>query len=40
LPLVKDPASPSLAEAEIRDLQPDMERLDPIYETVQRVKAS
>ena len=31
--------APRLAEAEIRDLQPDMGRLDPIYETVKRVKA-
>ena len=31
--------APPLAEARIRDLQPHMERLDPIYETVRRVKA-
>jgi uroporphyrinogen decarboxylase len=31
--------APRLAEARIRDLQPRMERLDPIYETVRRVKA-
>jgi uroporphyrinogen decarboxylase len=31
--------APRLAEASIRDLQPDVARLDPIYETVRRVKA-
>jgi uroporphyrinogen decarboxylase len=31
--------APRLAEASIRDLQQDMGRLDPIYETVRRVKA-
>jgi uroporphyrinogen decarboxylase len=31
--------SPRLAEASIRDLRPDMARLDPVYETVRRVKA-
>jgi len=31
--------APRLAEARIRDLQPAMERLEPIYETVKRVKA-
>jgi uroporphyrinogen decarboxylase len=31
--------APPMAEASIRDLQPHMERLDPIYETVRRVKA-
>jgi uroporphyrinogen decarboxylase len=31
--------SPPLANANIGDLQPDMGRLDPIYETVRRVKA-
>ena len=31
--------APRLAETTIRDLQPDMARLDPIYETVRRVKA-
>lgn len=31
--------APPLAEARIRDLQPHMERLDPIYETVRCVKA-
>jgi len=31
--------APPLAEARIRDLKPSMERLDPIYETVRRVKA-
>jgi len=32
--------APRLAEANIHDLQPAMGRLDPIYETVRRVKAS
>jgi uroporphyrinogen decarboxylase len=31
--------APPLVEARIRDLEPQMERLDPIYETVRRVKA-
>jgi uroporphyrinogen decarboxylase len=31
--------APPLAEARIRDLKPAIERLDPIYETVRRVKA-
>lgn len=31
--------APPLSEARIRDLKPAMERLDPIYETVRRVKA-
>ena len=31
--------APRLAEASLGDLQPDMARLDPIYETVRRVKA-
>jgi len=31
--------APRLAEAEVGDLQPVMERLEPIYETVRRVKA-
>jgi uroporphyrinogen decarboxylase len=31
--------SPPLADARIRDLSPQMERLDPVYETVRRVKA-
>ena len=31
--------APPLADARIRDLQPQMERLEPIYETVRRVKA-
>jgi uroporphyrinogen decarboxylase len=31
---------PRLAEARIRDLEPVIERLEPIYETVRRVKAS
>jgi uroporphyrinogen decarboxylase len=31
--------APPMAEARIRDLEPQMERLDPIYETVRRVKA-
>ena len=31
--------TPRLAEARIRDLQPRVERLEPIYETVRRVKA-
>ena len=31
--------APRLAEADIRDLEPAMARLDPIYETVRRVKA-
>ncbi len=31
--------APPLAEARIRDLEPQMERLDPIYETVRLVKA-
>ena len=31
--------APPLAEARIRDLKPEIERLDPIYETVRRVKA-
>jgi uroporphyrinogen decarboxylase len=31
--------APRMAEARIRDLQPQVERLEPIYETVRRVKA-
>ena len=31
--------APPMADARIRDLQPRLERLDPIYETVRRVKA-
>jgi uroporphyrinogen decarboxylase len=31
--------SPPLVDARIRDLSPQMERLDPVYETVKRVKA-
>jgi uroporphyrinogen decarboxylase len=31
--------APRMAEARIRDLQPQLERLEPIYETVRRVKA-
>jgi len=31
--------APRLAEARIRDLEPQMDRLNPIYETVRRVKA-
>jgi len=31
--------APPMAEARIRDLEPQMDRLDPIYETVRRVKA-
>ena len=31
--------SPPLVDARIRDLSPQMERLDPVYETVRRVKA-
>jgi uroporphyrinogen decarboxylase len=31
--------APPLSDARIRDLKPAMERLDPIYETVRRVKA-
>jgi uroporphyrinogen decarboxylase len=31
--------APPLAEARIRDLDPQLDRLDPIYETVRRVKA-
>jgi uroporphyrinogen decarboxylase len=31
--------APRMAEARLRDLSPAMERLDPIYETVRRVKA-
>jgi uroporphyrinogen decarboxylase len=31
--------APPLAEARIRDLKPALERLDPVYETVRRVKA-
>jgi uroporphyrinogen decarboxylase len=32
--------SPPLAQARIRDLKPQMDRLEPIYETVRRVKAA
>jgi uroporphyrinogen decarboxylase len=31
--------APPMADARIRDLEPRMERLDPVYETVRRVKA-
>jgi uroporphyrinogen decarboxylase len=31
--------TPTMAEARVRDLQPHMQRLQPIYETVRRVKA-